>query len=236
MRHTPDSGTPGAAPGPATGRGRRTRERILHAAAELIHARGVHATSVDDVLAAAGAGKSQFYHYFRNKEDLARQVLALQTDRQVTEQPEIYSHLDSWQGIAAWFDRIVATMEERHCVGGCPVGSMAAEVADREATLAPDLMEAFERFRTPLTRGLAAMRDRGDLRGDAEPERLADFVLAAKQGGMLLAKTYKDVAPLRRALDEALRHLRSYGPDAPTSAARDLPLPERPAGPRNRAR
>lgn len=181
----------------------------------LIHRSGVHATSVDDVLAAAGAGKSQFYHYFRNKEDLVRQVLALQVERHVTSKPEIYSRLDTFGGIAAWFDTILASMEERACVGGCPIGSMAAEVADREAALGPDLVEAFDLFRHHLTRGLTAMKERGALRADADPERLADFVLAAKQGGMLLSKTYKDPTPLRRALDEALGYLKSYAPEPP---------------------
>lgn len=195
---------------PVTRRGRRSRERILEAAADMIHARGVHATSVDDVLTAAGAGKSQFYHYFRNKEDLIRRVLALQVDRHVTSRPELYARLDTWDGIAAWFDTIVGWMEERECLGGCPIGSMAAEVADRETALAPDLVEAFDLFRHHLARGLRAMQERGAIRQDADPERLADFVLAAKQGGMLLAKTYKDLAPLRNALDQALAYLKTF--------------------------
>ena len=49
---------------PKTQRGRRTREAIIRAAAGLMYERGVRATSVDDVLLAAQAGKSQFYHYF----------------------------------------------------------------------------------------------------------------------------------------------------------------------------
>lgn len=197
-------------PSSLTERGRRSRERILEAAAELIHRHGVHATSVDEVLAAADAGKSQFYHYFGNKEELVREVLALQVARHVTSRPEVYRQLDTWEGIAAWFDSIVAWTEERGCLGGCPIGSMAAEVADREAALAPDLVAAFDLFRHHLVRGLTALRERGELVEEADPERLAGFVLAAKQGGLLLAKTYKDVSHLRNALDQAYEHLRSH--------------------------
>ena len=177
-------------------------------------ARGVHATSVDDVLAEAGAGKSQFYHYFRNKQDLVRQVLAFQVDRHVTSLPELYARLDSWDGIAAWLDTVVGWMEERECLGGCPIGSMAAEVADREEELAPDLVKAFDLFRRHLGGGLAAMQERGEIRPEADPQRLADFVLAAQQGGMLLAKTYKELEPLRRALDEAFRYLKTFASPA----------------------
>ncbi len=41
-----------------TRRGIETRDRILTAAAELIHERGVTGISVDDILAASGTGKS----------------------------------------------------------------------------------------------------------------------------------------------------------------------------------
>jgi hypothetical protein len=87
---------------------------------------------------------------------------------------------------------------------------MAAEVADREEDLAADLVEAFDLFRRHLGGGLRAMQEAGEIRRDADPERLADFVLAAQQGGMLLAKTYKDLTPLRRALDEALAYLKTF--------------------------
>ena len=44
---------------PRTGRGRASRERIVEGAAELFAERGVAATSLDEVLAAAGAGKGR---------------------------------------------------------------------------------------------------------------------------------------------------------------------------------
>ena len=47
---------------PITRRGRASRERIVERAAELFAARGIAATSLDEVLAAAEAGKGQFYH------------------------------------------------------------------------------------------------------------------------------------------------------------------------------
>ena len=55
---------------PRTGRGRASRERIVERAAELFAERGVAGTSLDEVLAAAGAGKGQLYHYFRGRDEL----------------------------------------------------------------------------------------------------------------------------------------------------------------------
>src|SRR5262249_56267710 len=62
----------GPMPGePKTGRGRASRERIVERAAGRFAERGIAATSPDQVLAAAGAGKGQFYHYFHGRDELA---------------------------------------------------------------------------------------------------------------------------------------------------------------------
>jgi TetR/AcrR family transcriptional repressor of nem operon len=54
------------------------------------------------------------------------------------------------------------------------------------------------------------MRDRGDPRSDADPDQLTYALMAALQGGMLLAQTARDLAPLRAALNSVLQYVRSY--------------------------
>jgi len=195
---------------PRTDRGRETRERILDAAAELIHVRGVHGTSVDQVLERSGAGKGQFYHYFENKAGLIRQVLRHQLARGIEDDRPFLESLDTWDGIEAWFERIVRRQEASDFVGGCPLGSLAAEMADQDEDLRVGLADAFELKKAWLVRGLREMRERGELAGAADPEELAGFVLATLQGGLLLSTTLKDAGPLRTALAEALDHLRSF--------------------------
>lgn len=51
------------------------RESILAAAAELFAIRGYTATSVREVVEAAGCRKPTLYYYFENKEELYRQVV-----------------------------------------------------------------------------------------------------------------------------------------------------------------
>jgi AcrR family transcriptional regulator len=46
--------------------------RIVEAAAELIYAKGAERVSLDEVMEATGASRSQLYHYFANKDDLVR--------------------------------------------------------------------------------------------------------------------------------------------------------------------
>jgi AcrR family transcriptional regulator len=196
-----------------TARGRRTRGAILAAAAELFHRKGVHATSVDDILIASATGKGQFYHLFDSKEALVRAVLRDQAERFFDLRVPAPEGLGSWEGIRDWFDAIVALHERRGCPG-CPFAMLASEMAEHDPELRRQLAGFFDRWCEHLARGLAALADAGRLRPDADPEALSRFALAALQGGVLLAKTYKDVAPLRLALDEVLRHLQSFDPHA----------------------
>jgi hypothetical protein len=54
------------------------------------------------------------------------------------------------------------------------------------------------------------MQARGELDADAHPSRLATATMASIQGGLLLAKTRRDPAQMRIALDAAYAHLRSF--------------------------
>lgn len=110
----------------------QARAAIVAAAADLFHLRGVAATSVDDVLQASGTGKSQFYYYFDSKEALVHEALALQFGRYVAAQQPSIDNLGSCKGIQQWLDSIVDQYESRGLVGGCPIGPLAAEMADRD--------------------------------------------------------------------------------------------------------
>lgn len=195
---------------PKTARGRETRERMIRAAADLIHLHGVHGTSLDDILAASGTGKSQFYRYFENKEHLVSMVLQHQMRWWIERTSRFLTRLDTWEAFEQWFDQMVAFQTARKFAGGCPVGSLAAEMADSDTTLRLELSEAFRVRRNYIAEGLAKMKQRGELVESADPEALSEFALAAIQGGLLLASTEKNGDLLRHTLDNALAHLRSF--------------------------
>jgi len=88
--------------GPATAKGRATRERIVQAAAELIAEKGVAGMSLDDVRSRTGASRSQLYHYFEDRDDLVHAVIDATTDAVLGRQDELLDHLHSWAGIDRW--------------------------------------------------------------------------------------------------------------------------------------
>jgi TetR/AcrR family transcriptional regulator, transcriptional repressor for nem operon len=203
--------TAGGREGPRlTAKGRATRDRILAAASALMFERGVAGTSTEDVRIAAGVSSSQLYHYFTNKQQLVQAVVGYQTQAVLDAQQPLLSRLDSFAALEAWRDLIVDLQKARHCVGGCPIGSLASEVADSDPEARKELVAGFARWEGAIRDGLTAMRDRGELRPDADPVRLALALLAALQGGLLLAQTRRDTAALEAGLGTTLDCIRTY--------------------------
>jgi AcrR family transcriptional regulator len=189
---------------PTTVKGRETRDRIIHATAELVRERGVAATSLDDVRAHTRVSKSQLYHYFADRDDLMRAVARATSDAVLDGQSELFAKLDTIDGLRAWIDALVTLQQARHARGGCPIGSLAGQLAEHDEGARHELADGLGRWEAAIRDGLQRMADRGELRGDADPAALAQHTLAAVQGGLLLTQVRRDPNQLRSALNGAL--------------------------------
>jgi TetR/AcrR family transcriptional regulator, transcriptional repressor for nem operon len=186
---------------PSTTKGRATRDRIVRATAELVAERGVAAVSLDDVGRRARVSRSQLYHYFDDKADLVRAVVEATTDAVLGAQDELLAHLDSWAGLDRWFDGLVELQREREARGGCPIGSLAGQLAERDPQARAAIADGLGRWEARLREGLTTMRERGKLAPEANPAKLATATMAALQGGLLLTQVRRDPEQLRIALD-----------------------------------
>ena len=194
---------------PRTGRGRASRERIVERAAELFAEQGIAATSLDQVLAAAGAGKSQLYHYFRGRDELVEAAVGLRCAQVLAGLTQALGAVTS----LAELERALAGFAdgyEQMGLPGCPIGSLAAEVAGRNEDARLQTAAAFDAWERLFADALDRMRDRGELRADASPATLATALLASIEGGMVLSQTRKDPASLRIAVQAGLTQVRSY--------------------------
>lgn len=206
-----------------TARGRATRDRIVSSAADLVYRQGAAGTTLDDVRAESGTSKSQIYHYFQDKDDLVRAVIAVQADRVMgAQQPELDA-IDSLDKLRAWTQVIIAGARAQRGGGGCPLGSLANEIADHSSAARSELSSGFATWQSALQRGVRIMRDRGELGPEADPDRLATALLAAVQGGLLLAKASHDVALLEDAMAMAVQLVESYATPAPHDAPTERP-------------
>ena len=198
-------------PASMTEQGRATRERIVTAAAALIAERGAAGTSLDDVRAATSSSKSQLYHYFGDKHGLVQAVIDHQSAVVLSAQADALESVRGWRDLERWADGMVAMIEQQGSRGGCPIGTLAAALADTDERFRAALSDAFDSWREAIGGALARLRENRLLEPEADLEELTTTTLAAIQGGLLLAKTSRDSAQLRVALDGAIAHLRAHG-------------------------
>ncbi|MET0452976.1 MAG: TetR/AcrR family transcriptional regulator [Mycobacterium sp.] len=195
-----------------TSRGAATRTRIVLSAAELMHVRGVAATTIDEVLAASSTSKSQFYQHFDDKTDLVYEVITLRADEILSWQRLRLEKVDSFRGLYQWRDAMVQRCTLRRGLWGCELGSLAAELSDSDDKARVSLAEHFAEWQAILAGALERMSDRGALRSDIDAASLATGLLAAVEGGYLLSQTAHDPRLMQTALDSAIGHIMSFAP------------------------
>lgn len=194
-----------------TPKGAATRARIVAASADLVLARGIRGTSLDDIRAGTATSKSQLFHYFPGgKAELVAAIASFQGERVLDAQRPYLDSLDSWDAWECWRRAVLTHYgSQRHW--GCPISALAREVVGNDSGRAGELAAYMDRWRGYLQAGLERMRSAGILRPDADPEKLALSTFAALQGGLLLTQTMQSLEPLDAALDGALTTLRAAG-------------------------
>ncbi|HEY3949635.1 TetR/AcrR family transcriptional regulator [Phenylobacterium sp.] len=184
-----------------------TRLRILIAAMELFSEKGYGSTSIADILSRSQANSGSLYHFFPGKQDVLLGVLELYRDgihRMLLE--------PAWQGVDDPIARIFALMDryrgallESECVYGCPIGSLALELHEPDPPVRALLAQNFNAWTRAIGGCLEAAGTR--LPRGTDVAALAEFILTAMEGGVMQARTHRDIAYFDRNIAELRRHL-----------------------------
>ncbi|HXB48856.1 MAG TPA: TetR/AcrR family transcriptional regulator [Streptosporangiaceae bacterium] len=194
-----------------TPKGERTRGRIVDAAAQLIYERGVAGTTLEDIRSAAGVSGSQLSHYFADKEELVQAVITHQAETIADNQQR--ADLSNPEGLRAWRNTVIAQVENSKGKGGCPLGSLAGQLAENDPRARALISAGFGQWSSAISEGLRRLHAAGHLPDGADPDDLAVTLLAVLQGGLLLAQVQRDTRPLETALDTLLELARIRRPD-----------------------
>ena len=195
--------TPGTRERPRlTPKGERTRAKIIDAAARLIHERSVAGTTLDDIRASADVSGSQLQHYFAGKDELVQAVIGHQAYAIAANQRQ--ADLGGAGGLQAWRDMVITTARNAAGRGGCPLGSLGGQLAESDPQARALIATGFEQWSAAISDGLRALHAAGHLQAGLDPDDLAVTLLAAVQGGLLLAQVQRDTRPLETAVDTVL--------------------------------
>lgn len=203
-----------------TRKGLQTRERIVTVAADLMQERGVARTTIEDIQAAAAVSSSQLYHYFTDKGTLVAAVIELQGRRVLDVQHLGLDRVTCLDDLWRWRDLVLGIRTAQNCVGGCPLGSLAADLAETDPLARAQLARWFAAWEGILRDGLATMAAAGQFVEDTDTERLALALLAATQGGLLLSQVTRGTAPLAAAMDTVLAQIAAQLTESARTAVR----------------
>ena len=184
-----------------TPKGERTRARIVEEAADLIHERGVAATTLEDVKVAAEVSGSQMYHYFPDKNELVQAVIDYQADTIVKHNRQA---LGSPKGVEAWRKMVVTGVRSTQGKGGCALGSLGGQLAENDPEARALIAAGFDQWAAAISDGLRSLHADGKLPSDIDPDDLATTLLATLQGGLLLAQVQRSTRPFETAVDTLL--------------------------------
>jgi TetR/AcrR family transcriptional regulator, transcriptional repressor for nem operon len=184
-----------------TAKGARTRARIVEEAAALIHERGVAATTLEDVKAAAEVSGSQLYHYFPDKDDLVQAVIDYHADAIVSRNRQV---LGTANGVEAWRKMVIAAAKRTKAKGGCALGSLVGQLAESDPEARALIASGFDQWAAALGDGLRSLHAEGKLPPDVDPDDLAVTLLATLEGGLLLAQAQRSTRPFETAVNTLL--------------------------------
>jgi TetR/AcrR family transcriptional repressor of lmrAB and yxaGH operons len=166
------------------------------AAAKLLRQQGYHGTALHDVLDAADSPRgSLYFHFPRGKEEIGEAALALAADavRQAIGQAAAAS-----ENAETFLIRIArgmaADLERSEYKEGCPIATTALETAAQSEVLGNTARDAFQGWEKEIKRGL----ERFEI-SVRDADFIATAVLSQLEGALLLARTYRDLEPMRRA-------------------------------------
>jgi len=183
-----------------------SRERIIHAAIELFAAKGYGATSIADILSRTQLNSGSLYYFFPGKQDLLLAVLETYRNGIGTMllEPAWGSVRDPIERIFALLAAYRGMLASSDCTYGCPIGSLALELHEPDPRLRIRLAENFAAWTAAVEGNLAAAADRLPLGQDHAA--LAQFVLTVMEGGVMQARTHRDIAYFDRAVAQLRVH------------------------------
>lgn len=168
----------------------------LDRAMQAFWARGYKATSLDDLCAATGLGRSSLYAAFGGKRALLHLALeryeqdALRRIRAALAQPRPVR-----EAIAGFVDGLIERIVAGPGRAGCFIGNCAAELSGDRATAAR-VRRSLENIEAAFGEGLARAQAGGELAADADIASLARFLVSGIQGLRLVGKANPDRAAL----------------------------------------
>jgi TetR/AcrR family transcriptional repressor of nem operon len=178
-----------------------SREHILKEAEHLIHLRGYHCTSLEDIAAQCRMTKANLLHHFRSKEALGLAVLDFKINayRRCCIDPMFAAGTDPAKAVRHLFEWAGQFQQGNGCRAGCFVGNIALEMSDFSERFRERAKAFFQEWVGRIEDALARAKAEGRFARAMDPKSMAEAILSLYEGAVMLARTRRDWRVLDRA-------------------------------------
>jgi TetR/AcrR family transcriptional repressor of nem operon len=176
------------------------KEKLLSDGLQLVHERGFGASSVRDIVQAAGVPQGSFTNHFASKEAFGLEVLERYHDmtsaavRATLRNDE----LPPLRRLRGWIEGQLAYLRKDDMRRGCLYGNMSVEASEQSEAIRTRVAAVFAENLASVAYCLDAAIDAGELAPNADTQELAGFIVSSLQGAILVAKAQRSPAPVER--------------------------------------
>src|SRR5277367_3803401 len=189
------------------------KEKLLSDGLRVVHQRGFGASSVRDIVQAAGVPQGSFTNHFASKEAFGLEILERyhdMTSAAVTATLRNDS-LPPLRRLRAWIDGQLEYLRKDDMRRGCLYGNLSAEASEESEAIRSRIASVFAENQASVAYCLDAAISAGELAPNADVQELAGFIVSSLQGAILVAKAQRSPIPVERFERVLFQHLLSQG-------------------------
>ncbi|HZZ37363.1 MAG TPA: TetR/AcrR family transcriptional regulator, partial [Caulobacteraceae bacterium] len=166
---------------------RKTREKVLSAAARAIRVDGPHKVGVAEVMGEAGLTHGGFYAHFASKDELVAQAIGAMFAEARAKFDDSVAGKDPGEALAAYIDFYISPRHRDARDTGCPLPALSADLPRLTSQAQREFGAGVERLTDAIAQRLAAL-------GKPRPAALAASLLAEMVGAVTLSRAVADKA------------------------------------------
>ena len=183
-----------------------TRTRIVEAAMELFWLKGYGSTSIADILSRSQVNSGSLYYFFPGKQDVLIAVLEAYRDGigPMLLEPAWNAVDDPVERVFSLLASYRRALVETDCTYGCPIGSLALEMHEPDEPVRLLLAANFNAWVEAVEQCLQTAA--GRFRPNTDLRALAELALNVMEGGVMQARTFRDISHFDRAVAQLRAH------------------------------
>jgi len=160
----------------------------------LFWAQGVSRTGINQIIEEAGVAKASFYYYYKTKDDLVKECIALFNDYQVNIFDTLSSTSDTvHEFISAWVKDVKNIYKRNKKFRGCPVANIGFSLDSESRDFSKIYDDIFEDWHTKILNFVFKLKATKKINADADPVKVTRRIIQVLEGAMTMWRLTGDI-------------------------------------------